>query len=171
MNNTQTYTIRFAVTVVATLILLGTGVNAGEGQAPAMCRLTLEGQSITRLILRRKENGQREEFRRPEQSIELPIGQYRVQEIHLEGGYTCNTLRDPKQYLIRVTLDEPATLKLGGPLKPTVNVERQGRQLVMSYSLFGVGGELYTNGNTANPPRFTVYRGDKIIASDTFEYG
>jgi hypothetical protein len=171
--NTRTYTIRFTVIVVATVLLLSTGINAGEAQdrEPTLGKLTLEGQSITRIILLHKETGQPEEFRRPEQSIELPVGQYRVQEVHLEGGYVNSRLISAEHYLIRIGTDEPATLKIGGPLKPTVKMERQGRQLVMTYALVGVSGEQYTGGDTTTPPTFTVYRGDKIIASDTFEYG
>ncbi len=171
--NTRTYTIRFAIAVVANVLLPGIGGNVGEAQNQELVlgKLNLEGQSITRMILQHKETGQPEEFRRPEQSIELPVGQYRVQEVHLEGGYVHSRLASAEPCPIRIGTDAPATLKLGGPLKPTVKMERQGRQLVMTYALVGVSGEQYTGVDTTNPPAFTVYRGDKIIASDTFEYG
>jgi len=41
----------------------------------------------------------------------------------------------------------------------------------MNYELLGVGGEQYTGGNRSEPPTFTVYRGDKEVASDKFEFG
>ncbi len=158
----------------ATILLLvhpGTGADATQDTEPILGKLNLEGQSITRLVLKHKETGQREVFRRPEQSIELPVGHYSVQEVHLEGGYTSGLQRDTKHYLVSATSDDPVTLKLGGPLKPTVSIDRQGRQLVMTYALLGVGGQQYTGGNPLNPPTFTAYRGDKAIASDSFEYG
>ena len=171
--NTRIRTIRFAITVVTTVLFTGIGINAGEAQDQerVLGKLNLEGQSITRMILQHKETGQPEEVFRPEQSIELPVGQYRVREVHLEGGYVNSRLTSAEPYLIRIGTDEPATLKLGGPLKPTIKMERQGRQLVMTYALVGVSAEQYTGGDTTTPPAFTVYRGDKIIASDTFEYG
>jgi len=134
-------------------------------------RLKLEGRSIVRLILRREGDNEREEFRRPEQIIKLPTGKYTVQEVHLDGGYICYASRGPTRRLVTVTSDEPATLKIGGPLKQTVKVNRQGRLLVMNHELLGVDGEQYTNGTSREPPTFTVYRGDKEIASDKFEFG
>jgi hypothetical protein len=41
----------------------------------------------------------------------------------------------------------------------------------MHYELLGIGGEQYTNGSRAEPPTFAVYRGDRKIASDNFEFG
>ena len=140
-------------------------------QDPAIGELKLEGKSINRLILRRQDNNEREEFRRPEQIIKLPTGKYYLHEIHLEGGYICYASRDSKRPQANVTPDEPATLKIGGPLKQTIKVNRQGRNLAMNYELLGVGGEKYTGGNRSELPAFTVYRGVKEIASDKFEYG
>ncbi|MBW7989903.1 MAG: hypothetical protein FVQ84_07800 [Planctomycetes bacterium] len=140
-------------------------------QDPAMGKLKIEGKSIVRLILRREDNNEREEFRRPDQIITLPTGKYCLQEVHLEGGYICYASRGPKRLIASVTSDEPATLKIGAPLKQAVKVNRQGCHLVMNYELLGVGGEQYTGGNTGEPPTFTVYKGDKEIASDKFEFG
>jgi len=140
-------------------------------QDPTIGELKLEGKSIVRLILRREDDNEREEFRRPEQIIKLPTGKYSVQEVHLEGGYICYASRGPKRHLASVTSDETATLKIGAPLEQIVKVNRQGRHLVMTYELLGVGGEKYTSGNRGEPPTFTVYRGDKEIASDKFQFG
>jgi hypothetical protein len=62
-------------------------------------------------------------------------------------------------------------LKVGAPLKQTVRVQRQGGILVLNYELLGVGGEKYTGPDRSKPPTFTVYKGDKEIASDKFEFG
>jgi hypothetical protein len=62
-------------------------------------------------------------------------------------------------------------LKLGAPLAQTVKVQRQGSVLVLNYELLGSGGEKYSGSNRSKPPTFTIYKGDKEIASDKFEYG
>jgi len=169
----QTNKLRFAISFVIFLLLLHVGINFSEAgdQESALGELKLEGKSVERLILLREGDNEKEEFRRPEQIIKLPTGKYSLQEVHLEGGYICYALRDPKRHLISVTFDEPATLKIGAPLKQTVKVNRQGHHLVMNYELLGAGGEKYTNGNSNEPPTFTVYRGDKEIASGKFEFG
>jgi hypothetical protein len=52
-----------------------------------------------------------------------------------------------------------------------VKAKRQGGILVLNYELLGVGGEKYTGPDMSKPPTFTVYKGDKEIASDKFEFG
>ena len=142
-----------------------------NNQASMMGELKIEGKYIERLVLRREDNNEREEFRRPEQIIKLPTGKYRLHEVHLEGGYICYASRGSQRHLTSVTSDETPTLKIGAPLKQTIKVNRQGRNLVMNYELLGVGGEKYTGGNSGEKPTFTVYKGNKEIASDKFEYG
>ena len=168
----RTNKLGFIISFAAVLLLLQVGTNFSEArdQSSVLGELELEGKSIVRLILRREGDNEREEFRRPEQIIKLPTGKYTVQEVHLDGGYICSASRGPTRRLV-VTSDEPATLKIGGPLKQTVTVNRQGRLLVMNYQLAGIGGEQYTNGTGGEPPTFTVYRGDKEIISDKFEFG
>ncbi len=162
--------------LIATSLLWMTAVCLSQvretnKQDPTTGELKLEGKSIQRLILRREDNNEREEFRRPEQIIKLPTGKYYLHEVHLEGGYICYASKGPKRHLASVTSDEPATLKIGAPLKQTIKVNRQGRNLVMNYELLGVGGEKYSSSDRSKPPTFTVYKGDKEIASDKFEYG
>jgi hypothetical protein len=167
----QTNRLRFAVSFAGLLILSLLGDNFSHAEDSVLGELELEGESIVRLILRREGNNQTETFRRPEQIIKMPTGKYTVQEVHLDGGYIYYASRDPRHRRVTITSDEPATLKIGGPLKQTVKVSREGRILVMNYKLLGIGGEQYTNGSRADPPTFAVYRGDKWIASDKFEFG
>jgi len=77
----------------------------------------------------------------------------------------------PDQNWIDVGEDKPAVLKVGAPLKQILKAERQGRVLTLDYQLLGIGGENYVRDDRDNPPTFTVYKGDKKIASGTFEYG
>jgi hypothetical protein len=169
----RTNKLGFVISFAAGLLLLHLGINFSEArdQNSVLGKLELEGESVVRLILRREGDNEMEEFRRPEQIIELPTGKYTVQEVHLDGGYICYASRGPKHRLVSVTSDEPATLKIGGPLRQTVKVNRQGRLLVMNHEFLGVDGEQYTGGTSGEPPTFAVYRGDKEIISDKFEFG
>jgi len=160
-----------AITFLGTTAVCLCQAKESNEQVPAIGEIKLEGKSINRLILQRQDNNEREEFRRPEKITKLPIGKYYLHEIHLEGGYICYAYRGPKRIQVNVTSDETEILKIGAPLKQIINANRQGRNLAMNYELLGVGGEKYTGGNSSEPPTFTVYRGDKEIASDKFEYG
>jgi len=42
---------------------------------------------------------------------------------------------------------------------------------VLNYELLGIGSEIYTDSNRNKPSTFTVYKGDKEIASDRFAFG
>lgn len=160
---------------VGIAILLGTGLCFCRAQEtskqPAdIGELKLEGKNIQRLVLQRK-NDRQETFRQPGESISLPSGEYQLYEVRLQGGYICYAWRESGAPSITVTSDKPAVLKIGAPLRQTIKVERQGRVLVLNYKLLGVGGESYSFDDRSKPPIFTVYKGDKEIASGKFEFG
>jgi len=134
-----------------------------------MGELKLEGKHIQQLVLQSRD-GKRERFDKPGESITLPAGKYRLQEVHLEGGYVSRIRIVPDDW-VTADKDKPAVLKVGAPLKQTVKAQRQGSVLVLNYELLGIGGEIYTDRDTSKPPTFTVYKGDKEIASDKFEFG
>lgn len=139
------------------------GTNLGE--------LKLQGKHIERLVLRRKDGGT-EKFDKPAETIKLAIGKYRLQEVRLQGGYSCGiTTPISDADWVTVAEDKPAVLKVGAPLKQGVRVERWGRFLVLNYELLGVGGEKYTQADRNKPPTFTVYKAGKEIASGKFEFG
>ena len=140
-------------------------------QDSAMGELKLEGKYIERLVLRREDNNEREEFRRPQQIINLPTGKYGLQEVRLVDGYSCRSSRTRSGDWITIAEDKQAVLKLGAPLRQTVKVQRQGTVLVLNFELLGGGGEKYTSSDRSKPPTFTIYKGDKEIASDKFEFG
>ncbi len=168
----QTNKLRFVISFATVLFSLHVWINFSEArdQSPVLGELKLEGKSIVRLVLRREDNNEREEFRRPEQIIKLPTGKYRLHEVHLEGGYTSRSNNKTIDW-ITIAADKPAVLKVGAPLKQTVKVQRQGSVLVLNYELLGIGGEKYTSSDRSKPPTFTIYKGDKEIASDKFEFG
>ncbi len=138
-------------------------------QVLSLGELKLEGSHIQRLILRRKD-GKKEKFDQPAEIIKLPAGEYRLMESHLKGGYICYSGASDKDW-ITITPDKQAVLKVGAPLTKTLDVRRQGRVLQLNYKLLGIGGESYTNTDRSKPPTFTVYKGDKEIASGKFEFG
>jgi len=171
----QTTKFRFVGLCITILLFLGTGVylcQAQETDRPnsALGELKLQGKYIDRLVLRRKD-GRTERFNRPAETIKLPAGEYHLQEVRLEGGYTCRLLSVSGRDWVTVDEDKPAVLKVGAPLEQTVKAKRQGRILVLNYELVGAGGEKYTGGDRSKPPTFTVYKGDKEIASGKFEFG
>lgn len=159
-----------------TAFFLGTGIclceaQEADKQGSALGELKLQGKYIERLVLRRKD-GRTERFDRPAETIKLPAGEYRLQEARLKAGYTCRIItRFSGSDWVRVAEDKPAVLKVGAPLEQTVKAKRQGRILMLDYELVGAGGEKYTGGDRSKPPTFTVYKGDKEIASDKFEFG
>ena len=139
------------------------GTNLGE--------LKVQGKYIERLVLRQKDGGTKK-FDKPGETIKLPIGEYRLQEVRLESGYSCGiTTRISDANWVTVAEDKPAVLEVGAPLKQAVRVERWGRFLVLNYELLGVGGEKYTQADRNKPPTFTVYKAGKEIASGEFEFG
>ena len=171
----KSYDILLAITFT-TAFFLGTGVclcdaQEADRQGSALGELKLQGKYIERLVLRRKD-GRTERFDRLAETIKLPAGEYQLQEAHLKGGYTCRIItRFSGSDWVRVAEDKPAVLKVGAPLEQTVKAKRQGRILVLDYELVGAGGEKYTGGDRSKPPTFTVYKGDKEIASGEFEFG
>jgi len=151
-------------------LAIGTCLCKAQDQRSTLGELKLEGEHVERLVLQRKD-GHTERFDRPGEIIKLPLGEYRLQQVDLIGGHTCRVLRLSERGWIKVAEDRPAELKVGAPLKHTVEVKRQGRVLVLDYKLLGIGGENYTGGERSKPPSFTVFKGEQIIDSDQFQYG
>jgi hypothetical protein len=167
---------RLAGLFVSVVIFWGTGICLCQSQqtaerGSALGELKLDGNHIERLVLSQKDGG-RKKFDKPNETIKLAIGEYRLQEASLEGGYSCGiTTPISDADWVTIAEDKPAVLKVGAPLKQTVELKRQGSLLLLNYKLLGAGGEAYTSDNRSDPPAFTVYKGDKKIASCKFEYG
>jgi len=143
-------------------------VNVGLSQE--FGKLRLEGKHIERLVLRRKD-GSTQKLNQPCETIKLPIGEYRLQDVRLKGGYNWSRSTSTHDW-VAVTKDKPATLKVGAPLKQTVKIERQGPILVIHYELTGVGGKTYTGvSNRSKRPFFTAFKGSKEVATGQFEFG
>lgn len=158
------------IIAIVTVVLCLCGAQKAHGQEPNQGELKLDGKYIKKLVLER-EGGEKVKFDRPGESIKVPVGRYILREVHLEGGYDCYIYQTRDEDWITVDANKPATLKVGAPLKQIVNAQRQGRLLTLDYELVGIGGETYTASDRSKPPRFTAYKGNRKIASGTFEYG
>ncbi len=167
----QTAKFRSASSLAAVLVLFGSGVwlcKAQDGK-PAMGELRLEGEYIERLALRRND-GHTEILNNPDETVELPVGQYLVQDVRLKGGFTRQTIQ--KSNRVTISEDETALLRVGAPLKQTISVRRRGSILELTYGLFGADGNTYAlSANRNKRPTFTIYKGDREIAAGEFEFG
>jgi hypothetical protein len=162
----QSHKRRVFILLLSISILFVPSVSADQTQEQPLGQLKIEGSHIEQLVLRAI-NGQTKTFDNPQDTIKLPAGTYYLQQVNLKNGFSCNFINDR----IVITEDKPAVLKVGAPLKQTIDVKRQGRLLVLNYKLTGQGGENYRDQSRREKPAFTVYKGDKVISSGNFEYG
>ncbi len=166
----QTARLQSVSPFVTILLFLGSGACLCKAQEPALGELKLDGKYIERLVLSRND-GHREVFSDPKETVKLPVGQYLLQDVRLKGGYTRRTI-GASQSRVTISEGETAVLKVGAPLKQTVSVRRRGRMLELSYGLHGVGGATYTAVTNANKrPAFAIYKGEREIATGEFEFG
>jgi hypothetical protein len=156
---------------ISILLILAGSVSPAKEQEQPLGELKIEGSHIERLVLKSKD-GQTKIFNNPDQAINLPVDEYRLMEVDLKGGYSCRIRKPlPDHALITVHENKQNALKVGAPLKQTINVKRQGSLLVMDYHLKDISGLEYANTNIIERPHFNVYIRNKKIASEEFEYG
>ncbi len=133
--------------------------------------LKIQGSYIEKLVL--EDNTHKAiEFKNPEEVIKLPVGEYRLLQVHLTGEYSCgfrNSIGGSN--LFEIEENKQFELKAGGPLKQFVETERIGKYLVLNYKLLGIDGQNYIKTNLDKKPEFTAYKGNKSVGSGKFEYG
>jgi len=140
-----------------------------QSEQPIKYELKLEGENIEQLIL--QSGSQKQTFDKPGKSIMLEPGTYQISQLQLKGGFRHYPLGDTTQLgPIQVGPGEAAILKAGGPLEQRLTVRREGQLLTMDYRLIGAAGEGYQF-ETVHRPTFTIYKGDKEIASGKFQFG
>lgn len=142
--------------------------------------LNLAGKSIESLYL----NGSSLVLvAHPGPVIRLPQGHYNVASldlkstgtpntataIHWTNGYAGQISTGDTSFTVRE--NEPATLKMGGPLAASIEAVPDGDIVRLSYTLVGNGGEHYPPNLQGVPPGFEVYKGDRKIAAGKFEFG
>jgi hypothetical protein len=137
--------------------------------------LNIEGEHITRLVLESGSSAVLLYY--PQKSVFIPTEDYYCSGVYLYsknvGLFQLQNTNRLNKGKISVTEDGLATIKAGGPLKNTVEITRTGTTLKLDYKLIGVDNKSYTsfNGRRDKPPTFTIYKGNREIASDKFEYG
>ncbi len=141
-------------------------------ERPKLGELRITGESVERVTL---EGGPyRVVLSKPEAVTKVPVGYYASAKVCLRKDDVEACLDDQEQRSKQVMVSEqaPAVLTAGGPLTNSVAVSRRGKDLSLSYQLVGAGGvyQMMKQDRT-HPPEFTVYRGDKKLASGKFQFG
>jgi len=170
--STQTKTVKFvdSFSVILLILVMGTCPCKAQNQRLIQGELKLVGEHVEHLVLQDKD-GRTERIDKPGETIKLPVGQYQLQESHLDGGYVYFQRAGLQDEWIMIAENKPAVLEVGAPLKQTLKVKRRGKALVLDYKLIGIGGEAYTKNERNKPPRLIIYNGDEEINSGRFEYG
>jgi hypothetical protein len=163
------------VLCVALLCFTGLAIGQSDANTPVEStgQLQIEGTHITRLVLKRTDNQGSEVLTDPNKTVSLPVGSYKIKEIRLKKDYVYESYRQPPLDSIVIDKDRPCILSAGGPLTPSIDILREGRQLQLSYKRLGIGQEIYRSEtiDSQKAPTFTVYRGKKAIDTGRFEYG
>jgi hypothetical protein len=110
----------------------------------------------------------------PAGTVKVPVGRYNAARVWVKRGDTEAYLDGRTTAAGRITVGEkaPVVLLAGGPLTNSVDVMRRGKYLALNYRLTGVGGGYQlVSQDRSHPPEFTVYQGEKKIASGKFEFG
>ncbi len=156
--------------------LLAACVSAEAGSDVAPCQLTIKGHSIGQLTLVEKSTSRGYSFRTPGQTVPVPVGEYRVEQVELDGGYQLKQAENRRQGWFRVTREGPNQLVVGAPLYPTVTARRHGRFIQMDYATVDGAGRAYQKTRTASDrmppePTFIVYRDGHQVGAGKFQYG
>jgi hypothetical protein len=132
-------------------------------QKHAAAELLLEGKPVEKLTLT-NEQGQSQEILHPGRSVSLPPGRYWIREIrvHWDANGPPQTDRDVN----RLTLVPSGSCRLnvGSPRTPLLTAKHRGNLLMLNYNP-------RPNGEASRNAQFTIYQGDRKIASGSFEYG
>jgi hypothetical protein len=149
--------------------------HVAAGSESAACELRIQGHSIRQLLLFETTRMVGVPVENPGESIRLSAGEYRVEHVELEGGYTLNPRAGQRRDSIKVTPEGPNEIVVGAPLYPTASVRRHGGFLQLDYDTVDGAGRSYIKRSTGlglpPPPTFTVYQGREAIGSGSFEYG
>ena len=133
-------------------------------------RLKIVGKGIEHLVLVDKD-GKRHTFATPGEILSLPSGEYHSDQVRLKGGFSWGIRSRTNAYTFKIDPNSTTEFKMGAPLTQTITVNRKGKILQLDYGLHGIGGEKYTRSDRSNPPKFAVYKGDKKVDGDKFEFG
>ena len=154
----------------------GDGVKVGlqfTEQTPKLGEVKITGTFVQRATLER--GPYLVVIDQPQATVKVPVGHYSGSKVCLRRGGVEAYLDGRTQVAMgQITVNEktPAVLMAGGPLTNSASITRQGRNLSLNYQLVGVGGAYQLSSqDRSHPPEFTVYQGDKKVASGKFEFG
>jgi len=135
-------------------------------------RLRIEGRFVTHLLLTRAGGSWEQVSIDREGMARLPAGSYVLRTVQLQDPNSAAGWWGwmPQERRVVVTQGGLTTLRVGGPLRQKLSAQRNGRAIVLSHELIGIGGERYRS-NSGRGPTFTVYDGNRRIGSGQFEYG
>jgi len=145
-------------------------------QEPALGEVRFTGQHVRRALL--SGGPWTVVLDEPAGTVKAPQGKYSNPSVHVRKD-DAEARLDPAGNgsetglpSVVVQADTPALVTAGGPLTNSVIIQRRGQSLVLSYRLLGAGGETYRPpSRTGEPPRFAIYRGDRLLESGQFEFG
>jgi hypothetical protein len=168
----------FVASVVSLVVLAGVpAVTTHAGQtasadAAGIGELQIQGEQIKLLVLR-DDKGREKVLPEPGSRVTLPVGEYHLERVILQGDHSCRLDLSPVQSRLTVDPNAPAVLRVGAPLRQVIEVRRRGSVMVLAYEMVGQGGERYSINRDRNSrsPSFAVYRGDRKVASGDFEFG
>jgi hypothetical protein len=160
----------------ALVVLLVVAIPAKAGDDEVSCELKIRGHSIVRLTLIEKTRHSGVLFDKPGESVQLPAGKYRVEQVELEDGYAMAPQPGQRQDWFEVTAAGPNELVVGAPLYPTTTATRHGGFVQLDYDTVDGAGRSYSKpldytDGIPPPPTFTVYKDGEEIGSGSFEYG
>lgn len=107
------------------------------------------------------------------ENIPVPEGDYAIQGLYLLRGPNLGLVKPStgNRASLQVEAGRPAVLKLGVPLRNEITASRVGNTVYLSYRLMGADGEAWEAVASSDGPGFAIYRGDRKVATGTFEYG
>jgi hypothetical protein len=137
-----------------------------------MAELNLDGESIQLLILRSDSGIALLDS--PAHRVSLPVDRYRIHSMDVRSFQRTFKLANANVIPeFTPVAGAPFHLKAGGPLTSSATAEAFGSMLNLSYVLKGIGGEVYTvtDTNRSQPPKWSVYKGNRLLAAGSFEFG
>jgi hypothetical protein len=142
-------------------------------QTPSLGELKIAGDAVQRVTL--EGGAYLVVIDRPGATVKVPLGSYPRFRACLEQGDVRALLdggSDAAAAHIAISEQKPAVLLAGGPLTNSVTLSRHGRNLLLNYQLVGAAGK-YSLDSIArsHQPEFSIYQGDRKIASGKFEFG
>ncbi len=153
----------------------GTGLDLRfTEQQPTLGEMRITGTYVQRIVL--TGDPYVVVLDKPAAIVKVPTGTYTEAQVWLKAGdvaaYNASA-QATKRRRISIGGQEPAVLTAGGPLTNSVSLLRRGSRLSLNYELVGAGGLVYrlVRQDRTQPPEFTIYRGDKRVASGKFEFG